>query len=554
MCIIPSGRNTPSMQKPDEERFTFKHLLFVIFLYSILMLITNSWWGVIETSEARYAEIAQEMFYSHDYLHPSLLNIHHYHKPPLTYWITLVGYSLLGVTSQGARLFLVVAYFLQCLIVYRIAGLIFDEDRVGIRSQSIWAAFIYANLFLVLISVRALTTDAYNHLFILTAIWTILLFKKTDKAKWLYLTALLAGFAFLTKGPIIIIFLLPIYFLFPIKKEVAASSASSIHFVFAFLLFLLVGLSWYVYLVAQDKIFLDYFVMRHFVDRLVHAEVFMRHQPWYFYLLTFPALTLPWFIPFITNTKKMDNITSKMLIAWVIIPFIIFSISSSKLALYILPVCAGFALITAHLIFKTERNYKNIFIACYLILLIGFLLVPQFDPSIQLSNPSKVLILLSLLLLGALFVLMKNTWLAIWYSSILFSVTVLLFSSLLIKENEIKFNSIQPIADFIKKEKLVDRNLIVYNRLLPSLAFELHKPIVSLYDNNTIQRETQFEKNTRWKESLVNLSEPRDSSRVYVILQLPSVLICKGEMIQNKTWLVSRFPHQKKFSQWTIYY
>jgi 4-amino-4-deoxy-L-arabinose transferase-like glycosyltransferase len=79
------------MQKPNEELFTFRHLLFVISLYSLLMLLTNSWWGVIETSEARYAEIANEMFYSSDYLHPSLLNIYHYHKPPLTYWITITG-------------------------------------------------------------------------------------------------------------------------------------------------------------------------------------------------------------------------------------------------------------------------------------------------------------------------------------------------------------------------------------------------------------------------------------------------------------------------------
>jgi 4-amino-4-deoxy-L-arabinose transferase-like glycosyltransferase len=542
------------MQKLNEELFTFRHLLFVIFLYSVLMLLTNSWWGVIETSEARYAEIAQEMFYSSDYLHPTFLNIYHYHKPPLTYWITITGYSLLGNTSQGARLFLVIAYLLQCLVVYRIANLLFDEDKLPIKTQSVWAAFIYANLLLVLISVRALTTDAYNHLFVLIAIWTALLLKKKQEIKWLYVTAMVAGLAFLTKGPIVIIFLAPTYLLVSVPKEHAARNRFPIHVILACLLFLFVGLSWYAYLVIQNKIFLNYFVIRHFVDRLTHAEVFMRHQPWYYYLLTFPALTLPWFLPFISNAKKINNTFRKTLVAWVIIPFIIFSISSSKLVLYILPVCAGFAIITAHLFFKTTRNYSIFFFGCYFVLLVGFLLIPQFDSSIHLPILSKIITGQAILLLLVLITLMKHIRSFIWYSSVLFSATLLVFSAAVIHENQIKFNSLQPMTDFIKKEKLQNRNLIVYNRLLPSLSFELSKPIVSLYDNNKIQRETQFQKNAEWKQYLINLDEPNDRSRINTVLKQPSVLICKGEIAKEKAWLVSHFSHQKTFSNWTIYY
>jgi 4-amino-4-deoxy-L-arabinose transferase-like glycosyltransferase len=532
---------------------TRSNLFLVISIYALIMFLTNSWWGMIETSEARYAEISREMLTSHDYLHPSLLSIHHYHKPPITYWLTVSGLSLFGVTPEGARFFLVIAYILQCLIVYKIALLIFEE-RGGSNqdTKSIWAAFIFSNLILVLVSMRALTTDGYNHLFILFTIWMALLFKKENELKWLYLTAIGIGLAFMTKGPVIALILIPVYLLVPVSKE-TPRHFYKIHFLFAFALACLIGLSWYSYLINQNEVFLDYFVMRHLVDRLMHGEVFMRHQPWYFYLLIFPGLTFPWIIPFIFSIRKTSSLSKRILLAWVVIPFAIFSVASSKLALYILPVCAGFALVTSDLLFTNFRNQKFLFLVGYLILVIALLLVPFFDSSIELPLMTKFVLGSSFLLLIILFPV-KDQRTVIWYSSVVFTVTLLVVSALMIKNNALKFNSVTPIAEFIKQTNLDSRTIIVYDRLLPSLSFELNKPVISVYDNNSIQRETEFETDSKWKNFLFNIDQPNDSSGFFKLLSRPSVLVTKEELTKDRSWIVRPFKNQKAISGWTVYY
>lgn len=80
-------------------------VLVVIVLSFVLLTINLGSWGITETSESRYAEISHEMLVKHDYIHPYLLDIHHYHKPPLTYLITTLGYDLFGVNEFGVRFF-----------------------------------------------------------------------------------------------------------------------------------------------------------------------------------------------------------------------------------------------------------------------------------------------------------------------------------------------------------------------------------------------------------------------------------------------------------------
>ena len=104
----------------------------------VLTLIYGSW-GVLESSEARYAEISREMLNSGDLLHPRLLGIFHFHTPPLTYIITALGLKLFGINPFGARFFLMIAFLIQIYMVYRIAKIIF-----GGSSKPLYAAIISA--------------------------------------------------------------------------------------------------------------------------------------------------------------------------------------------------------------------------------------------------------------------------------------------------------------------------------------------------------------------------------------------------------------------------
>ncbi len=122
-------------------------LLTIISVSLLLLTFSLGNWGLMETSEARYAEISREMIENGDYLHPKLLGIYHYHKPPMTYQITALGYKIFGVNELGARFFLQIAILIQMLLIYQITLLLFKSKETALAS-----ALIYFSLPIVLIS------------------------------------------------------------------------------------------------------------------------------------------------------------------------------------------------------------------------------------------------------------------------------------------------------------------------------------------------------------------------------------------------------------------
>ena len=94
--------------------------------------------------------------YTKLYDHPKLMEIKHYHKPPVTYYVTVLGFKIFGVNAFGARFFLQIAILIQLFLIYQITFLLFNDKKISLA-----AALIYFSLPLVLISSRNLTTDAY---------------------------------------------------------------------------------------------------------------------------------------------------------------------------------------------------------------------------------------------------------------------------------------------------------------------------------------------------------------------------------------------------------
>ena len=121
-------------------------------LAAVVFLAGLGSYGLVERSDARYAEIAREMWSSGDYLVPTLLGIKHFHKPPLIYWLTVPGYALFGQNEWGARLFLAVAGLLLAGAVHRFA-------RRRLPAAASWSVLMLAATPAVLGGSRILTTD-----------------------------------------------------------------------------------------------------------------------------------------------------------------------------------------------------------------------------------------------------------------------------------------------------------------------------------------------------------------------------------------------------------
>ncbi len=534
-------------------------LVILLIITAFTLLLNVGSYGVVESSDARYAEIGRAMYLSGDYLHPNLMEVHHYHKPPLTYQITALGYSLFGTNAFGARFFLQIVLLLQLILVYFLALELFNN-----RKTALWTALIYFSFPLVLISSRNLTTDAFLNTFALLSIYAWVKYRKNGSYIYLYLFTLSWALGFLTKGPVI--FIVPLIFIIGYNHIEKAKHKFSVHHILAWLLFFIIGFSWVIYLAIQNPDFIDYFLGKQTLDRFANKSTFHRSEPfWYFWALA-PLVGMPWllYLPFmIKNHKNLFKKRSiyRVLAASIFIPLVFFSISTSKRILYILPLYSLFALLIAQLLYlETDRNakvYAKFNFGWAVLLFASFIIGSFVTVDIFIS---KILAVFAVVFLFLAFRLYQTNQLTFKSKAVYISFIVAIFlvisSSKVMSDNELLINSNKPLTDFLIKEHLDNRMILIYNTRKPSIEFGLNKPVVSLYDGAyDLNRETQFETDDNWKKYLINLQNKKETDYLNELQKKPTVLlIYKNSLPDNRKNLIKNYSHKKEMKNWTVYY
>jgi 4-amino-4-deoxy-L-arabinose transferase len=309
--------------------------------------------GLGEPDETRYALVAHEMRESGEWLVPTLHQAPHVSKPPLTYWLVAAGQAVLGPSAWGSRLFLGAAFALTTLLVAR-----FGQDLWG-DPRGRWAGIVYATTLCPFVAASLVTTDT------LLVLWeTLALFafwrswRDTDPgaaSRWRIAAWAGLGVAFATKGPPGLLPLLPVLvfrWLAP-RGESPPRVLSGV----GIAVFALIGLPWYAVAVAAYPGLADHF-LGHEVYRRAVLGVERRHSAWWHPLIIYgPVLTvgaLPWLGLALAAPRRLLELArrvrwrgsprARLLLPWAVLPVILFSLASSRLYLYVLPVFPALAL------------------------------------------------------------------------------------------------------------------------------------------------------------------------------------------------------------------
>lgn len=540
-----------------------KNKLYILLAIAFVVLMYNlNSWGLTESSEARYATIAKEMFVSGDFVNPTLLGIKHMHKPPMTYYITALGYSIFGINEFGARFFMQIALLFQIFLVFKIAFLLYKNEKIALG-----AALIYFSFPITVIAVRSLTTDAYLATFILASIYFWLQYKETLKPYLLYLFYIFLGFIFETKGPVG--FIVPLTFIITYKIVKKDRIEISIHQFLGFLLFLLVSAAWYLAVINQNEQLFDYFFKDQLVER-VSKNKFKRGKPIWYYLLVMPMIGIPWLFYLVFYLKRsLKSIIKKrsneyILLVTFTVLFVILSLSTSKLILYVLPLYGLLAIITAKYLSectpKVIQNISVLFIVFILLFSTAGVVVSFLNIDIILSSFYTITVII-VFGLGSYLLYRKVTntnYLKACYFGVVFIVLIISLSNGFFKKNELKVNSVKPIAEFIKENSNEEPQVLVYNYLLPSLFFYLDQDITTInHGRYTTMRETQFETNDAWKATLINYFDKEDRNRVLKIdTSKPTFLIKrkKTNFPDSLRVLQKKLNNKKVFEKFEVYY
>ncbi len=343
-----------------------RYLLLALFVILVLRIIVLGAYPLMDTTEARYAEIAREMVATNNWITPQLdPGQPFWAKPPLSFWATALSFKLFGISEFTARfpslLFAIGNMFFVFILARRISDVMF----------ALRTCVILATTGLFYFMAGGVMTDPSLSFSVTLSMVSFLmaLSEKPGRSRslWGYLFFAGLGLSLLSKGPVgVILTLFPIFLWITYKKK-WKNVIHSFPVVKGSLLTTAIALPWHILAELKTPGFLEYYLIgEHFKRFLVsgwkgdlygNAHSQPKGMIWLFLIPT----TLPWIILFLANIssvirkKKYSEFFSgdgwvSYLVCWFLTPMIFFTFAGNILMSYILPGLPTFALLTAHLI------------------------------------------------------------------------------------------------------------------------------------------------------------------------------------------------------------
>ncbi|MDL1969440.1 MAG: glycosyltransferase family 39 protein [Candidatus Desulfofervidaceae bacterium] len=482
-------------------------VLALLVIASYFLFFRLGSYGLLETTDARYAEISWEMFQSRDFITPRFDFIKHFHKPPFTYWITALGYYVLGENEWGARFFLGVFGLLTLGGVYCLARLAFNEVAAA------FSVLILLTMLGFLAVTHVLATDLYLLFFTTLAMYCFLRWEQ-GKNSLLWGWAVL-GLSTLVKGPVAPILVgvtCSLYLIFTgqFKRLRDAQVGKGL------IIFFLFALPWYGWVCLHNKGLFTYFIRTQFFSRIETGTMGHPH-PWYYYLLILPGLTFPWtfyLFPALGRSLRYLNRMHFFFLLWALVPFILFSFMRTKLPFYILPCLPPLAILLGEWwnnIFKESTPFSRLaqrlmIFLCFAITLAAIsMAIPLWHGRGNILEWQQ----LKTLWLGETFAFVALT-LLLYYShrirhqllhfAALMGISYVFLFPLIWYGNILPINTYRILGEQIYQLEGPDDIVVQYKCYLRSLPFYVKRPTV-LVD---IPRETQFEENNAYKEIVID--------------------------------------------------
>jgi 4-amino-4-deoxy-L-arabinose transferase-like glycosyltransferase len=298
--------------------------------------------------EPRVAGIAAEMARSGDFVVPRLNGRPFLEKPPLYFWAASAAFRLFGENTYTARLISALSAIGGVIVVFLLAR----SMHFSIRGAFISGFVLATSAEYWSIGRRALT-DMMLCFFITAAMACFYQVARSAKGRilWYIGFVLSLGCAVLTKGLVGIIIPFSALVIWLIVER---------------------DFSWWKWFILLTGIVLScvplsiwtWLLYNDLGKKAVYEAIWVNNfgrftgeypqhiEPFYYYLTKFPAQFIPWifFLPlagilFIRETRKHDKANpSLFILTWLIVPFILLSISAGKRSLYLLPIYPAAAL------------------------------------------------------------------------------------------------------------------------------------------------------------------------------------------------------------------
>jgi 4-amino-4-deoxy-L-arabinose transferase-like glycosyltransferase len=332
---------------------------------------------LFNTDEGRYAEIPREMRASGDWVIPHLDGLPYVEKPPLQYWASALGQSVLGENELGARFYTALCALATALVA-ALASARASGPEAGWR-----AAAVLASMLLFLCMGQLLTLDMSLTFYMTVALAAFLAAQSAEPPPGAHgglppgargpargdprpsrgdrgrLSMLIAWFAtalgVLTKGPVAAAIPAAVLVCYSLYRRDFAPWRR-LHLSAGLPVFLIVAAPWYGLAARRLPDFPEFFFVHEHVARYLTPSA-DREEGWWFFGVVFLLGTLPWTVSALRvllkgwrRAARGDRFDAELFLRlWVVFVVLFFSVSDSKLIPYILPALPALAILIAAL-------------------------------------------------------------------------------------------------------------------------------------------------------------------------------------------------------------
>ena len=370
-------------------------LLFVPFIGNL---------HLFDWDEINFAECAREMIVSKDYLNVQIKFQPFWEKPPLFIWMQVLSMKLFGINEFAARFPNAIGGIIT------LVTLLFIGEKTVNRRFGIWWSALYAASILPHMYFKSGIIDPWFNLFIFLSVFQFhrfILAKKEKKGGWpLALSGLFAGLAILTKGPVALLILglvVFIYYVIIIFREKSWQHFRD-HFpdlkqtgIFLFVL-VIVGGSWFFMQIMNGNYdmvvkFIDYQIRLFTTQDAGHGGSWIYH---FAVLLAgvFPAsvIAFPGFFKSKTDSVRLKVMHLLMLILfWTVL--ILFTIVKTKIVHYSSLCYFPLTFIAAYSVYQLEAGnkvWKKLYSVVLIILAALFAVIVNAIP-LAMMNKDKII-------------------------------------------------------------------------------------------------------------------------------------------------------------------
>ena len=323
---------------------------------------------LLPVDETRYIGVAWEMWQRGEFLVPWLNGEPYSHKPPLFFWLVHAGWWLFGVNEWWPRSIAALVSLAVLPAVSHLAGLLWPQNR-ALRELVPWVlfGFIFWAAFYTWLQIDMLLV-----LFTVVAMIGLLRASQGLGSGWL-VTGIAIGLAVLSKGPVILLHVLPVALLAPLWTDAQARPSWRSWYggvLVSVATGAAIGLAWALPAAsAGGEVYAQAILWGQTADRMVNS--FAHAQPWWWYLPWLPLLAAPWILlPWLWPQlfRRPRETGTRFCLTWLVAVILLASAISGKQAKYLLPVLPAVALLVAHAMSQVVVSRRPWLVAVSLLL------------------------------------------------------------------------------------------------------------------------------------------------------------------------------------------